>query len=160
GGTVTIQAGGGEDLRITEFPAANTVATERRPSIGASFTNPVTAGNLRMWVDGREVTGEAQISGNQFLWRPPYDLSQGQHTVRISGQDNYGNRVDRQWTFTLSPQGVQGTQLPAEGSVTAARRPTIGLTFTQAVRTETARLWVDGQEFTSQAQVTPYEILW
>lgn len=151
-------SGGGTQTGITEFPAPNTTAAERRPNIGATFPNGVTPGNVRMWVDGNDVTSQLVVQGNQLLWRPGYDLAVGQHNVRISGSDNFGNAVDRTWTFTIGQAG-QGSRFPTSGTTTTAR-PAIGMSFPQAVRTETARLWVDGQEFTNQAQITPWQISW
>lgn len=161
--TVTIgKSGGGVTPgQLGEFPAPNSVTAETRPTIGANFQNGVTAGNVRMWVDGREVTNELAFQGNQVAWRPNYDLSSGQHNVRLSGSDNFGNDLERQWAFTIGQGGPSGTsRFPASGTTTTTARPAIGMSFPQAVRTETARLWVDGQDFTNQAQVTPWQISW
>lgn len=156
--TVTIGTTSGGTTQITEFPAPNTTAAERRPNIGATFPNGVSPGNVRMWVDGNDVSNQLIVQGNQLIWRPGYDLSVGQHNVRISGSDNFGNAIDRSWTFTIGQSG-QSSRFPTSGT-TATSRPAIGMSFPQAVRTETARLWVDGQEFTNQAQITPWQISW
>jgi len=102
--TITIgTSGGSTNTQTSEFPASNSVTSDLRPSIGANFTNQVQSGNLRMWVDTRDVTNELVFQGNQVRWHPGYDLSSGQHTARITGNDRYGNSLDRQWSFTLSP---------------------------------------------------------
>lgn len=164
-GTVTIQAGStptpmaSPSGTTTEFPAPNAVVADRRPTVGLHHTAPLSAGKVRLFVDGRDFTNEARISGSRISWQPTYDLSVGQHSVRFSGVDNLGNRLERRWNFTLGEQG-QTTHYPGINTAVQSPRPTIGMSFPLAVQSDSARLWVDGQEFTHQATITPYEISW
>lgn len=130
GTTITLGPTGGSTNQAFEFPAANSVTADLRPSIGASFANSVQRGNLRMWVDSREVTGELDFQGAQVSWRPTYDLSAGQHTARISGNDTAGNSIDRQWSFTTRQGGGATTGLINNVTVTPEPPFTLGQTTT------------------------------
>ena len=166
-GTVTIQAASAPTPSptatpsgtTTEFPAPNAVVADRRPTVGVHHTAALSAGQVRLFVDGRDFTNEARISGTRISWQPTYDLSVGQHSVRVSGVDTQGNRLERRWNFTLGEQG-QATRYPGINTAVQSSRPTIGMSFPLAVQTDSARIWVDGQEFTHQATITPYEISW
>lgn len=166
-GTVTIQAASSPTptptasptRTITEFPAPNAVVADRRPVVGVHFNQALTAGQVRIFVDGRDFTNEARISGTRISWQPTYDLNFGSHSVRVTGVDSLGNRLERRWNFTLGEQG-QTTRFPGINTAVQSPRPTIGISFPQAIQADSARLWVDGQEFTHQATLTPYEISW
>ncbi|MGI5845191.1 MAG: stalk domain-containing protein [Candidatus Xenobium sp.] len=170
-GTVTIQASStpaasptpsptiSAARTTTDFPAPNAVVADRRPIVGVHHTSPLNVGRIQIFVDGRDFTNEARISGARISWQPTYDLSFGQHSVRVSGVDAQGKRLERRWNFTLGEQG-QATRYPGINTAVQSSRPTIGMSFPLAVQTESARVWVDGQEFTHQATITPYEISW
>lgn len=80
-------------------PAPGTVVTVTRPSISASFTEPVR--RLTLTVDGKDVTGAARSTRRAIVWSPGYDLDFGQHNVVVQGVSESGQPVRANWTFTI-----------------------------------------------------------
>ena len=84
-------------------PAAGTVVTVARPPVSAAFNGPVN--NLRLIVDGRDVTGEAVIGNEGITWTPRRDLNHGQHNAQVTGTSaNTGQPVSGTWNFTVQRQ--------------------------------------------------------
>lgn len=82
-------------------PSDGSTTASSRPRIGASFDRPVN--NLRLVIDGVDVTSQSSRTGNQIVWSAPYDLSQGQHTAQVQATDGQNQSVQRSWSFTLNP---------------------------------------------------------
>lgn len=82
-------------------PSDGSTTASSRPRIGASFDRPVN--NLRLIIDGVDVTNQSSRTGNQIVWTAPYDLSQGQHTAQVQATDGQNQSVQRSWSFTLNP---------------------------------------------------------
>lgn len=81
-------------------PAAGSVVTVQKPAISAAFNGPVN--NLRLIVDGRDVTGESIIGNEGITWTPRHNLDQGQHNAQVTGTSaNTGQPVSGNWNFTV-----------------------------------------------------------
>ncbi len=118
----------------TEFPTANSSVGTYRPEIGVSFPASITAGSVRMTVDSRDVTSEAVVRGTRISWQPTYDLSPGQHSARVTGVDNYGTSLDRQWSFWLSGSQSNATGLVTSLGLSPASPYTVGQIVTVTLR--------------------------
>jgi len=87
---------------LTPDAAAN--IGERRPVVSATYSDNgsgVDARQVRVSVDGVDVTAKSAIADTFFSYRPENDLTYGAHTVEAVFADIAGNRVRREWAFTL-----------------------------------------------------------
>lgn len=80
-------------------PTPGSVVTVTRPPISAVFNGDVR--NLRMTVDGVDVTGSARVRGGRINWTPNYDLDQGQHNCIVTATARNGQAVRGDWNFTI-----------------------------------------------------------
>ena len=148
---------------VDPFPR-NEVITIARPEIGANFPFRVHQESARLYVDGRDVTALARVDPRRISWRPPYDLDQGVHRVRVTATLIDESTLDNTWTFTLAsgpsaPPSVfaLASQVPASGALTGLR-PSIGAYFQGQL--SQAQLWVDGIEVSGLAQRGPSSFVW
>ncbi|MEO7392711.1 MAG: hypothetical protein ABIU58_11085 [Ramlibacter sp.] len=75
---------------------------------GGSGVDPAT---VRVFVSGRDVTAQAQVTANAFSLRA--NLPPGRHTVDVSARDRAGNTVRREWSFEVA-SGVVPVSLPLQ----------------------------------------------
>jgi hypothetical protein len=69
---------------------------------------------VRLEVDGRDVTAEAQISAEVVTWRPRQPMEAGPHRASLTALDRGGGRVGPvDWAFTVAP-GFEGTPSAAD----------------------------------------------
>ncbi len=81
-------------------PSAGSVVTVSRPAVSAAFNGPVN--NLRLLVDGRDVTNESVIGNEGISWTPRHDLNQGQHNAQVTGTSaTTGQPVSGNWNFVI-----------------------------------------------------------
>ncbi|MEW6281842.1 MAG: hypothetical protein AB1758_24765, partial [Candidatus Eremiobacterota bacterium] len=128
------------------LPAPGTRSSNPRPDIGVSMA-PLPA-NLRMWVDGNEVS--LRISGNTAAYSPPFNLTPGQHTARA-----IGTGLDETWGFEVISSAP--TFFPVEDA-SVGPRPDIGASFAEPVHVNTLRLFLDNVEVTGYARMSTAEI--
>ncbi len=93
--------------KITDFgPAQNAGVENDRPIIYATFSDgPGTGVNpaaVRISVDGRDVTADAETTGFLFTYRPSAALAVGLHAVNVSVTDRAGNVSTSSWNFQVS----------------------------------------------------------
>lgn len=69
---------------------------------------------VRLMVDGRDVTHQADITSERFRYRS--DLPPGQHTAEVSARDHAGNVVNRSWSFQVGGERFSGGPLPLQVS--------------------------------------------
>lgn len=74
---------------------------ERHPTIGASFAEPLRPRTVIVRINGRDVSGMAQITPDGFQVTPEFGLASGPHRVTVTGLTGDGNRVSGSWTFTV-----------------------------------------------------------
>jgi hypothetical protein len=75
----------------------------------------VDMGTVRIRIDDRDRTREAEIRGNMLIWNPQRPLPDGRHLVEIVARDTNGNNVGPNiWTFQVKsklqlPLGTTGS---------------------------------------------------
>ena len=69
------------------------------PTIRADFSADIDPDTLRITLDGVDVTEQCTRTRHGFIYAPPSPLDRERHTVRVTGRDENGRRVDRQWSF-------------------------------------------------------------
>lgn len=77
---------------------------ERRPVVSATYSDSgsgVDARQVRVRVDGVDVTAKSAIADTFFSFRPDADLAYGAHSVEAVFVDTAGNRVRREWSFSI-----------------------------------------------------------
>jgi len=116
-------------------PANGGYVQVARPAVSGSFSEAVDPNSVKLTLDGRDVSSTTYVSKNDFLFTPPYDLSQATHTVEVKGTSAAGAAFDRTWSFTLGATSNTNAAvnylrnlLPADGSA-------VGNTFTVSGRT-------------------------
>src|SRR5205807_8639452 len=83
-------------------PLAGETVTAARPQIVVRLRNggvPIDLDAVRMRVNGRDVTPDLEIDGNQVTYRPPEALEPGRVRVQVTVRDRDGNTATRQWSF-------------------------------------------------------------
>ena len=74
----------------------------------------VNMATVRLKLDDRDRTREAQIQDNMVIWQPSYPMPEGSHTVEIIARDTKGNSIGPNiWTFQVKsklalPMGAKG----------------------------------------------------
>jgi hypothetical protein len=95
-------------------PDPNSRVTTARPNIYAVFADQgsgVDPGSVRLLVDGRDVTANAEVTRDFISYRPASDLPAGRQTVQIIQRDKAGNRQRTTWQFTVQPGASEGIRL-------------------------------------------------
>jgi hypothetical protein len=80
-------------------PVPGSVVTVTRPPVVAIFNGNVR--NIRMTVDGVDVTAASRVQSNRITWNPGYDLDQGQHNCVVTATSSNGQAVRGDWNFTI-----------------------------------------------------------
>lgn len=100
-------------FQVDNQPPAITAATpdnngrvnSLRPNITAVFDDQsgtgVDANEVRIQVDGKDVTSDATITNNLLAYRPAKELTAGKHEVVVEVRDMAGNRATKTWTFNI-----------------------------------------------------------
>jgi hypothetical protein len=101
--------GWGRDNRGPEIsnllPAENSRIVERdreRTTISARLSDDgrgVDPNSVTLRVDGKDVTRNARIAGNEINYRD--DLGRGRHTAELTVRDRAGNTARRAWSFEV-----------------------------------------------------------
>ncbi len=74
----------------------------------------VDMGSVRIKIDDRDRTREAEVKGNMVVWQPRRPLPDGNHLIEVIARDTGGNSVGPNvWTFQVKskiqlPLGTQG----------------------------------------------------
>lgn len=154
--SVTVEPGtpaSPEPTALSLLPTRDSRADSARPLIGVNFPAPVSVDAYRLYLDGAEVTGYAQMSENFLRYTPRKDLSRGRHVVRLLGPG-----TDEQWTFFVGSGAAAVTPSPASGTDTTSLRPQIKATFAQPVQTNSIRLWLDQRDVTGSTRLSSYDV--
>ena len=82
---------------------------ENAVMVAASFIDrgsQLDPGSIRISVDGRDVTPEAELSAEVAIWRPRIPLPPGPHRVLVTAQTRGGTSVTpASWAFTVESAG-------------------------------------------------------
>ncbi|MBX3166427.1 MAG: hypothetical protein KF760_03400 [Candidatus Eremiobacteraeota bacterium] len=85
-------------------PAPEEKVQEDRPCIQVSWPEgAVQAQKCRLWMNGREVTGECLRSGRFLSYRPYKAPAAGTVEVRFQAEDPMGQPLEKSWKFLLAP---------------------------------------------------------
>ena len=90
-------------------PARAGVTADSMPEVFCEFSSrqaPVDRAGVRMFVDGRDVSAEAEVLQWKVSWRPAEPLSPGVHNVRVVVADLNGGRGEKKWSFTIDPEAA------------------------------------------------------
>jgi len=112
-------------------PSSGAVTAANRPAVSGSFSQAVDPNSVHITLDGRDVSATTDISSNDFLFTPSYDLTPESHTVRVTGKTTSGQSFDQSWSFT------SGTSVVSNyiHNLTPTSGTTVGNTFTLSGRT-------------------------
>jgi hypothetical protein len=86
---------------VTLTPPSGAEVHDPYPAISARFAGAASIDprSLRVLLDGRDVSAEAAVIGDQVLLTPRSALAPGSHSVSVSGRDASGAPIERQWSF-------------------------------------------------------------
>ncbi len=87
------------------IPANNAVLsdTEVRPEIIISYidNSGIDTNNIKLLVDGLDVTDKAIIQQEGIYYKPSQDLLLGKHNASVEIKDVLGNKTEYHWTFNI-----------------------------------------------------------
>jgi hypothetical protein len=76
-----------------------------RPTVSAVFDtvggSPILVDTVRVLVDGRDVTADANVTQYLVSYQPTTALTTGEHQVVVTGRDRAGNEFRQSWTFVV-----------------------------------------------------------
>ncbi len=74
------------------------------PSIEAGYSDirpGVDENTVKLLLDGEDVTSKAEVSQSKVTYTPIEWIEEGKHTVEFEVSDLEGNKISREWDFTL-----------------------------------------------------------
>ena len=82
-------------------PASGSTVHDPYPAITARFAGATSIDprSLRVTVDGRDVTAEAAVVGDEVLLTPRRAFAPGPHSVAVDARDVNGTPLSQQWSF-------------------------------------------------------------
>ena len=136
-------------------PAPGSAVAEARPAISFSVEDGQRLGDLRVTLDGRDVTGRVRGSGGELTVTPAAKLADGAHEVDVSfsSANVFARTVRRSWSFdvdTVAPALAVASPKPralrARKAVKFKGTTEAGATVTVAYKggETTARAGADG----------------
>lgn len=120
-------------------PAESNVATGQ-PYLYAGLADGAGEGinraSIQIFLDGQNVTREAEVGANSISYRPSVPLAPGNHTALVVAADLAGNAARSEWHFrVVGPDlgqalwaGAGGQEAPGHGPVISASHP-LAVTF-------------------------------
>ena len=100
GRTVSINAPSVSQM-FEVHPAEGSTLDGLRPTIHVRLDRNVSPGTVRVFLDGNDVTTQAQYLGNSIQLTPSYDLAPGHHYARVQAVDQSGRMLSRDWNFNV-----------------------------------------------------------
>ncbi len=113
----------------TTEPAAGSAVATRRPMIALEAKNATGVRNLRVLLDGADVTRSAARDADGRIVVPTSRLKDGRHTVEVSfGTSNVFSRsVSEDWDFTVDTKlPALAVKSPKSGSEVATKAVPVG----------------------------------
>jgi len=88
--------------RPTTLPSDGAEVHDPYPSLSARFADAgsLDPSTLRVTLDGRDVSGDASVIGDQVLYTPRTALAAGRHSVFVAVGDVRGGTNQASWSFT------------------------------------------------------------
>ena len=87
-----------------ERPTPDELIGTQYPQIYARLgggSTPVDPATVRVVVDGADVTSQSTVSSAYIAYTPSSAMSDGTHTIEVSGQTQDGTPFDTQWSFRI-----------------------------------------------------------
>ncbi len=134
--------------------------TGASPAIVANFSDigaGVDTARVRLWLDGMDVTAQAQVSATGIRYQAPQALSDGRHEVKLSIADRAGNAAVSDWGFALASAPEITATTPAAGELPAGSKPVISAQYrdvANGIARESVRLVVNDQDVTAKSVIT------
>lgn len=88
-------------------PADGSLINNARPTIAAEYQDEgigINPAETKIYLDGVDVTSQAQATPNKVTYTPPQPLTDGPHKVKVEVDDKAGNPASVTWTFSLHTQ--------------------------------------------------------
>jgi hypothetical protein len=95
------------DVRIIALQPAEYALASARPGFSGQFGVPVDPTSLQFTLDGNNISNLAYASSFEFLLAVPSSISEGPHTIRVTGKATTGATFDRSWTFVSAGASTQ-----------------------------------------------------
>ena len=138
----------------------------RRPIISASYTDNlsgVDAESITLSLDGAAIEPDA-VSETQVMFTPTFDLTFGQHTVKLEVSDMApsANTAVQEWSFFVERMGIANARNypnPFDGDTTIALRISRQASITVQIYDFTGRLVAEPIS-NSVREAGPVEIEW
>jgi Copper amine oxidase N-terminal domain len=88
-------------VTVTTSPGDGAHVHEPYPALSARFAGvpAIDPGSLHVQLDGRDVTADAAVIGDQVLYTPRTALAPGTHAVRIDARAADGSALGAAWSF-------------------------------------------------------------
>jgi lipoprotein-anchoring transpeptidase ErfK/SrfK len=106
---------------VTEpLPGPGSAVSDARPRIAFTVPSDERLGDLRVLLDGKDVTSRVRGTGEQAALRPAAKLPEGEHQVevRFSTDNVFARTVTREWTFTVDTTAPKlAVATPAKGAL-------------------------------------------
>ncbi len=86
-------------------PAASQTVDTATPTISADFADTgsgIDASSARLIVNGRDLTGEANVTTERIVYKLIVPLSGGDQSVQLIVSDRAGNKYQLSWHFTVA----------------------------------------------------------
>jgi lipoprotein-anchoring transpeptidase ErfK/SrfK len=85
------------------LPAPGSAVSDARPTISFAVDHSERLGELRVMLDGRDVTARVRSEDGRVALRPPAKLDDGAHSVqvRFSSDNVFARSVERAWGFDV-----------------------------------------------------------
>ena len=138
----------------------------RRPTVSASYTDNlsgVDAESIMLSLDGAAIEPDA-VSETQVMFTPTFDLTFGQHTVKLEVSDMApsANTAVQEWSFSVERMGIANARNypnPFDGDTTIALRISRQASITVHIYDFTGRLVAEPIS-NSVREAGPVEIEW
>ncbi len=91
-------------------PANGGLINNAKPVISAEYLDEgigVSSTESKLFLDGQDVSGTAQITANKMTYTPAAALADGLHKIKLDVVDKAGNASTAQWSFTVHTQPPQ-----------------------------------------------------
>ena len=138
-------------------PLSDSSVAQARPGISATFNDGsgsgIDANSLKLVVNGKDVTADANVTGTFVSYRPGGPLPAGDTSVNLTVGDAARNSVTKTWRFTVR----EASQVIKSVTFTPQTKPAPGDVITVKMQGESggkARVWFsapDGTKVREQA---------
>jgi influenza virus NS1A-binding protein len=140
-------------------PSRDSYVNDNRIPINCEYydISGIDLNNVWMKVDGKDVTGNSQVSESEIIYSPKNPLSEGIHQVQLTVSDNNDLTASVIWNFTVDSKAPRITnQKPRSDSFTNDNTTTISAKFKDQLGIDVDRVMIrfDGVDVTSLAVVT------